>query len=399
MKKNIVYLIGAGASTSISPQDIPVMNNFFEKALNLKLINDININTGILTSLVDADINNLLSPDINRNLLAQQLQESMTPPNTGEINLTTLKKYKNIFLENIKNKQNDFNLEKIFTKAWDTQEYQRLLFLINAVFRELDGKISQQFNQAAHHKLSRLIAENSDKYNHTFISYNYDIWLEKALFENKLWYPNTGNGIDCNIEKYCKAPEYNKLGGAYNVPSIAKFNVKNNSVTTVLKPHGSLSWVWPIGNKQDSDTIVILKEFNETACIDYSKEWNIPLANGNGSHELQIVPPVDNKNEFVKSDFFQKIENNRNYAISQADIIVTIGYSMPDTDNNIQEELKNLSKRVKQVIICDKQDTDNEKMKLEKKFCYIFQPENNNIYGHYTGFNNEFIEKLKNILK
>ena len=111
------------------------------------------------------------------------------------------------YKEAFKNDRNRLsaNLEDVFStvegfmenSAAADQTYARLQYVINGLFNHLDHDLQDNFAGSAHHDLGKFVV-NTDKLNHTFISFNYDLWLEKALFKKKFGIQQTGMDIDLN---------------------------------------------------------------------------------------------------------------------------------------------------------------------------------------------------------
>src|SRR5207244_2753332 len=112
----------------------------------------------------------------------------------------------------------------------------------------------------------------------------------------------------------------------------------------ILKPHGSLNFVFPFEgnyNFRDGSTITIL---SETGAITYYQGFDLrhvalehnamPEAN----RGLYLVPPTSAKKSGLAS--IKTIRTKVMQALQEADEIYVIGWSMPPTDEDQQQFLK-----------------------------------------------------------
>jgi hypothetical protein len=449
---NIVYIFGAGASASID-ESVPVIANFFEKSVDYVNIS----NRSILISFAVAEEAKvfLANPEIENisakmNVLERLLIDSEKCFDDCEISkhLKNLRdagvledietKYKDSaldclisqslkYLENPEDwskqcsiinkihsqleqivdaykvafkkdeKRRIANLEKVFSDLASRKEksrdannvYERLQFLIAGIFYELDKDLSKKFSNAAHHDLSEYV-KGSHQFKHTFISFNYDIWLEKALFNKGLWYPKNGHGS--YHFKYYSPPLEDKLGVS-DIHKPKKFSDGNQeSRVMVLKPHGSLSWRFG----EDYNNRIVILEGDENSCVTYNNTWDFPASYFEEGTELSltplIVPPTPNK--IRNHPLFQKTDQDISEAIAEADVVVIIGWSMPETDQYIKdiflETMSERKEQIKKIIVCDKGEMGKT---LSTKFESIFRPKEIRVYDE--GFGKKFVDFLK----
>lgn len=296
------------------------------------------------------------------------------------------------------------NLEDVFSKVEAYMEkkgkntaadqtHARLQYMINGLFYhlDLDKDLQKSFSNAAHHTLSEFVA-STDNVEHTFISFNYDLWLEKALYQKKLWLPRDGYG-SYNFEYYSR-PEEDIECGSGNVNIANKFTEKpQKSKVNVLKPHGSLSWRF---GKNHENGIIIL-ENGENSIVAYNKTWNYPPLHFPKNTEINliplIVPPAPNK---IRSHpLFRKTDKDVSNALLHADAVVIVGWSMPLTDRYQQDIILNIlsnrEEQIKKLIVCDKRESGGDL--LLPKFESIFRARE--IKPWLGGFNSEFVDFLK----
>ncbi len=403
----IVYIVGAGISKSID-SGVPVMNDFFEKAIMIDedvawlafaaaeraraFPHDPEIeNLGIKMGVIDEfSYNNQNGP------LKDKLKKGL---------IDTRRQYKDAFLSDEKRKKS--NIEDVFSKieayidknenANDT--YDRLQFLINRLFNNLDKQLETKFLDAAHFDLGEYV-KNTDGLEHIFISFNYDLWLEKTLFKKGIWHPRDGHGT--YLFRYYLKPEEDdlesaELNGKVRVSSkfipIKEFSKEcQKSRVKVLKPHGSLAWRF---GKEPGEGAVLV-ESEENLCVTYNGTWRYPpVQNSDKKAELTrvplIVPPTPNK---IRShQLFWDTDKDMEKALLTAEVIVILGWSMPDTDKNLNDmisrAINNRTKQIKKLIVCDKYQTPS----FYRRFETLFRSQK--IEHWNTGFNKEFVEFLE----
>lgn len=184
----VVYIFGAGASASIDER-VPVMANFFEKAIDMLDEN----NKSFQLAFAVAEKARALPPNPEVENLGIQMDvlfRLLERANNREELTDAICAYKTTF----KGAPNRIgaNLEDVFSKVELFKEkssdadntYDRLQYMINGLFNKLDKDLQDKFSVAAHHDLSQFVA-NTEDIKHTFISFNYDLWLERALFQKE----------------------------------------------------------------------------------------------------------------------------------------------------------------------------------------------------------------------
>ena len=261
--------------------------------------------------------------------------------------------------------------------------------MIGGLFHQLDKDLSEQFSSAAHQNLSEFVASSND-FKHTFISFNYDLWLEKALFNMGVWRPKNGHG-SYPIRFYSQPIE--DRVGIGDICKIKEFSSGGpKSRVMVLKPHGSLSWRF---GKEPHNGMLIL-EGDEDSCVAYNNTIYFPGAQFVNRTEVYlaplIVPPTPNKDR--SHPLFRKTDQDIIEAITQADLVVVIGWSMPETDEYIKGILlrarSERKEQLRKIFVCGK---GVMAMRLSSKFETIFRPEEIRTWDQ--GFNKGFVEFLR----
>lgn len=410
----IVYIFGAGASASID-EGVPVMANFFDKAVDTldeankafllafafaekarafpsnPAVENLGIQMGMLGSLLERSNRSEGSEP------AEQQNSFLREELTDAIHA-----YKTAF-GNDPNRTSA-NLEDVFSKVELFKEkssdadntYDRLQYMINGLFNKLDKDLQDKFSVAPHHDLGQFIA-NTDKIEHTFISFNYDLWLEKALFKKEVWHPTDGHG-SYRFEYYSEPLEdiWSKSGRW--VPDAKKFvSEHQRSRVKVLKPHGSLSWRFSNKKNKKRENGLIILEKDEFSCVAYNNTWFFPSANfPQRGTELALIPLISPPapNKIRSHPLFWETDKDVYNALLHADIVVIGGWSMPLTDRYLQDTilraLNNREDQIKKLIVCDKEESGNQ---LLSRFESVFRPRE--IKPWLKGFSREFVDFLK----
>jgi len=418
---DILYILGAGASASID-QSVPVMANFFEKAI--EMLDESNNLFCVAFAVAEEARAFPSNPNIENSgirigelgRLLERIKRGKLPisqPLLGDLE-KRLKDYIHVYKENFKSDKNRMsaNLEDVLLRLESYNDinpaaanayanaYDRFQFVIGSLFGRLDKDLSGKFSKAAHHDLITFIA-NGGRVKHTFISFNYDLWLEKALAKKELWHPEQGHG-SYRFQYY--SPPVEDAGpneGAVVVKDIKdsykprKFQNNNKSKVTVLKPHGSLAW--RLG--RDTNNVVVILENGEHSCVSYNKTWYFPPSLFQEGTERTliplVVPPTENK--IRNHPIFWQTDQDIVEALIEADVVVIIGWSMPETDHYIRDilvrGLNGRNEQLKKMVICHKGDRSN---KLQSKFEAIFRPTESRVYDE--GFSKKFVDFLKDEL-
>ena len=147
--------------------------------------------------------------------------------------------------------------------------------------------------------------ENVRKDNAAIISFNWDLELDRLLFEGN---PNSAS--------------YGFSNGSSNQPIL-------------LKPHGSLNWFEEEQGKflKDSKRVQIFKSKGNDAVYAFL-EFRAPISSKDRIYTPLIIPPVYLKN--FEKPVFKALWKNCTSVLSKAKRIVFLGYSMPSADLHAQ---------------------------------------------------------------
>lgn len=347
---NVVFLLGAGAS---APGGCPVMNNFFQVAESLyhtgqlddfkrqyEAINKKRLELHRSRLRVNFDIDNLESV-----FNAIEMLELETTPK-GDTNyqlryeftqliaavLSQTQKYSRISIDYPTNKPQHIS-------PIAPAEYNRLIDIIHKMI-------------LTEYKNYRGDAIRKPKYKSTILTFNYDIGTEIALVSSgfKISYGFNVDQENSSIDDY-EIPVY-KLHGSIN------WMMKDDVILDHPDRSDQISNVTSrIANYLKSLVLVQQLQALDTARhfkkIAEERDYRWPF----------IVPPSDSKGQH--RDQVRNVWKHAIRALRQADMVVFIGYSLPDTDHFCKQlfavsglpdptEFFNTARRLRRVYVIDK---------------------------------------------
>lgn len=318
----IAIIIGAGADAAINPQRVPVMNNFFR---------------------------------VVRELAKRDKQVAKT--------LESLKKSKLI------GRVPKENLEDVLTQTLSlprNQEdpwrrpYDGLLLTLHRIFHILDKNEDLSRYTDCLSPLSELDPEDI-----VFISFNYDVFLERALETLFSWGADFGYSPGVlvgyiNAEQADQAESPNQICDEKSAwsgdippnisfPSELTSPIQRGDGPIVLKPHGSLNWFihsrekGPFWMSSKTRGLLLMRPINGKVHI--PRFWDYPttntvrgeLADPNfrvGAVLPAIIPPGEKFSKIVLP--FQRIEKSVKDVLSQIAALVVVGWSMRQNDKKYE---------------------------------------------------------------
>jgi hypothetical protein len=216
---------------------------------------------------------------------------------------------------------------------------RRFEYAINRIFSEyLDGHLRLDL-------LSRFLTlpELCSAASITFISFNYDLALEQALAEGARWRASDGYGIA--FERFV-TPKQAREHASQGDGAIAPLVVTPHQVERdcqplsilLLKPHGSLDWLFPFtGNFewQGGDPILVAEESGRPGYCQPYNLGTVLTASGPKSYAPFLVPP--SRKDTVLPARKHQLDLERQ-AIRYATEVWVLGWSLPATDKD-QEAL------------------------------------------------------------
>ncbi len=188
----------------------------------------------------------------------------------------------------------------------------------------------------------------------TCVTFNYDCYLDEALYATKSWDPGWGYGFFCRPSSHTVAQ--NPLEGV--LPS----------ETLLLKLHGSLNWRTRLGYK-DPVALDSIVHHDEMSSFSRSRE-DIELINRHLEGEPVTIPPVLSKAGLITQPVLRVVWDMAFKSLSDADAVTFIGYSLPPTDISAQtlfnEALSDLP--LNAIRIIDLKARDSEKSDLKVRY-------------------------------
>ena len=414
-EQNVVFIIGAGASAAICPDKIPCMGDYFEKWLN-----QVETKKGTeywlpLACLEEARVFSQ-NPEAERSAtrlrtIGREVQafnkKKQSATQLEETQRTYLETYVDAFKRDRERTQ--ANLEKILTsleqmKGDDAEDATaRLIMSIHTFFSTLDQDpdIVEKFSHGPHQQLAEFLKGQPDL-NVTVISFNYDLWVEKALQRNGLWNPARGYGHEFFYSGPHRTATETGYWGHYDAKP---FENPSSSAVTVLKPNGSLSWFF---SRKEKELVVLTCKGQENGEVTYNPDFYLDRVDTPGGVGRMlaplIVPPIPTRNR--RFPVFWSIDKNIHRCLNRADVLVIIGWSLPDTDQKFAEDFRRaISSRASQlpsIVLCDTALKQyDSRSQLIRKFEALFRPEASAItrkQDEEDGFSGNFVEFLRHVL-
>lgn len=390
-RREIVFILGAGVSCSISKKS-PLMNDFFGKAIEYYIVNEEwKPYSQILLALIEVEKNRLFPSNVKIEAIADKIYKKYDKNAKNDVELNCLvRQYCEEFIKDAT--RYEANMENIFSmadKLENRSAFNRMLFAINAVYCKLhrDNPTVESYQE-----LSKSLAAltNDNKTGISIITFNYDIFLEREMQKAGLWHPKDGYGVKFDYVTIKNVAEHLPFKNGCQAPlQIIGFEDNiYNSKFLILKPHGSLSWYY---DNKNSKKFVILAD-DGIVSDNKNKGWEITDFNDALDYVPLLIAPVFDKKR--NNSLFGEIDKQIQEKLSNADVVVIIGWSMSETDidhvDRIKAIFKDRGKQLSKLIVCDTRDVyDN----LYSRFESVFNPkEQIKKYSH--GFSMEFLRWL-----
>jgi hypothetical protein len=310
---NFVYIIGAGASCAIDSR-IPGMNLFpqLKKVLGPtrwgRLIDS-------LEKVGAIDANSAVTERMYCN------QDGL-PPHSPLSNIE-------IVMQHLENACANSDPDHARKAEEAFSEIKRGLV---ELFLQLDRDVvSKKANHAYDYFAEKLaeIDRAGHRHKHTFISFNYDIWLEQALAGHQM--------LDLAGYVGHRQTVYEFVFARGPSREVEKVKASVNTRIAVLKPHGSMSFLTPI-NAPFSEPIFLLDLENRPTFSPGSDPVDIDIpGKGAKSCESLILPPTHQK--VIGGGFLLAVNKALDDALQEAHVVVVIGWSMPETDSVMRQRI------------------------------------------------------------
>lgn len=280
------------------------------------------------------------------------------------------------------------NLEDVLTQTlslpreqedpWE-RPYDGLLLTLHRIFNILDKEEDVTSYTDCLSPLCKLKPKDI-----IFVSFNYDVFLEKALESLFSWSADFGYSADVlagyvNAEQAEQAQSPNQICDEVYAwswrtspnevfPSASPTQHDHGPI--VLKPHGSLNWFihskgnGPFWMSNETHGLVLMRPINGRVRI--SRFWDYPTTNtvkGEladsdflvGAMLPAIIPPGEKFSKEIP--VFQRIEKSIKETLSQVSTLLIIGWSMRQSDKkyrNFFEEVAAMREReLKVMAVCN----------------------------------------------
>lgn len=266
--------------------------------------------------------------------------------------------------ERNRHSEGHIDMERLMTRLYESMPYDRIhhaeteyTFLLEQLEKALVDKIEHaqddKYSQSGIQKFAGYCITNLS----TCITFNYDDYLDYALWRTNKWLPDWGYGFFCRSAISAVSDGYLESG--------------QNSYIELLKLHGSINWWSKLGNPRPLplESIVHYQKWPHWYKPDLPKEVVDPHLDV----RRVIVPPVLTKSSFVQQPVLQVIWTRAFENLSSANSVTFIGYSFPPTDlaaiSLFSEALVNMS--CQNIRVIDFKQEKSGREELKRRYCSI----------------------------
>jgi hypothetical protein len=337
MMRKLLYFVGAGLTKSLQLPDkpVPLMCDYISVMANY-VADDV-----ILTTLAALELEEPY-PYRWEDLESKELAKKLTGPNADR-NLEN----RGAFALALKNKPSE-SIEDLLERASSTAAIRfiyaidRLFYLVgwDVDFCPLDNFLRGQFKV--------------DETHHTFVSFNYDLFLDRAVQKQTAgqWDVCAGYGFQIPWRINNDPPPMPGVGGVLPTENAVALNSSDSSSSRfqILKPHGSLNWLVPHKVPyvyspnglvlEDGKVIVPLTATRELRYWYKSDDFQYVCCGDELPSDVApcIIAPVSAKSSSLS--FIKETRSKVSQAIKDADEIYVLGWSMPKTDEDQERVIR-----------------------------------------------------------
>jgi hypothetical protein len=378
MMQNIVYFAGAGLTKALQIPDFPVPLMYDFVQVMAEYIED----PVIITTLAELEEMHLYEwSDPQAARLAKLLigrDSDRSPANCAAFRVA------------LKNRPAE-SIEDLLARIDEAQRNRsqreprlpalRFVYGINRVFAVVDWNVNAG-------PLQRFVREQLTLHDskHTFISFNYDLVLDRAVqsVSQGSWDVARDYGIHIG---FCTnhLPDTKQRDSEYFEVLQLEPSGSSDGRTTILKPNGSLNWLVPLEHpyeqihhglafEQRNPTIIVPLERGsqrlrywssvadfQRACFSRQRKDVLPC----------IVPPLSVKHTSI--DFLRNIRQQESSVIKDADVIYILGWSMPKSDSDqiglIEEAIAARTKSLDRVVVVNRSAGVEYFSRIQKTFA------------------------------
>ena len=339
--RRILYIVGAGLTKSLErpPQRVPLMTDFVPVMAD-HLDDDVILT--LLAALENADLFQYPSAEaklITHDLASMKDRSQQAIAQFKEILKSRPPESIEVLLERARKGLDGDDLPMRFNFAIN-RLFCRIGYNLNV--KPLLGFLRRQFR-----------IRNA---RHTFVSFNYDLALDHCVqrTSNGRWNVQRGYGFEIRYyidpgEGAKHVKQFERVGGAFSALSAMELNsVDDDCPITILKPHGSLNFIFPFDgnyNFKNGATITVL---TERADVAYHAGFDLqhvalPGSEPQANRGLYLVPPTFSKSSQL--EVIEAVREKHRKELEAADEIYVIGWSMPPTDEDQQEFISHAMER------------------------------------------------------
>lgn len=337
-KRHVVYFIGAGLTKSleIAPNRIPLMTDFI--SVMADYLDDETVLKTLL-ELENAALFEWTRPEwqVLAKVISERRKKDQQPTDDQ------IKSFQRI----MKSRPAE-DIERILERSFDKHDNlsaelspRRFNFAINKVFARIGWNVNWS-------PLDKFLGRQFGLFDscHTFISFNYDLVLERCVQKQARtrWSPHDGYGFKA---KHYLTPEgatahmgqFQQGFGSYSPLDARPLPLDEADANiAILKPHGSLNWLVPFGgNYKFSDETPVLS-VTDSLGMTYSQLFSVDevaLTQSDmpkSSLGIFVIPPTRSKSRDLS--FILEIREREKQALLTADEVYVMGWSMPATDHD-----------------------------------------------------------------
>ncbi len=395
---HILYFIGAGLTKALEKdKQVPLMNDFVSVAAD-HLLEDGNSGV-ILTTLCSLITSHSFRWEFphDATTLAEKLAnadpDGRTPQEIRRMQ-SFLKRHPAENIEDLLTKVHHMPNESLANTITRKSLPIRFSFAINRIFAKVGWDLDLQTLKEF---IDRCLVGIGNR--HTFVSFNYDLILDRALSESGKWAVQGGYGFPLfswvgptealeHMRRFPDPPE-NSTGGSFsplNAKSLPKNDVPTDYVL-LLKPHGSLNWLVPYdGNYvfQDKEPAVVLDESKPAYYSRFDLEHLRPNLNQMpNTRAIFLLPPGAKESRF---SFIQETLQREKSALREADQVFVAGWSMPKTDKEQECLIRHTVKKRSAPFKCVTAVNQGESPEYFERVADVFGVKKNKLKIYNNGF-------------
>lgn len=385
--RKIVYFVGAGLTKALEKpgKPIPLMNDFISVMAEYADSDDV-----ILTTLAELEKAGVFESNCPE---AAELARRVVGKNQ-----TRSPEVKSAFKTAMMKRPSE-SIERLLAKALardpradgpsGTALVIRFNYAINRFFSLLNWKLNwdpiERFllDQFRRHPLQGNV--------HTFVSFNYDLVLDRCVqkLAGDHWNPFTGYGFKIRwyMEKGNEKPS--------NIPVEP---IPCDGIY-ILKPHGSLNWLVPQDRSgktgdmgyllTDGPALLPLGEKGELRYCEWVESKAILFSNNySESMAVCIIPPTDPAKR-VTLGFIERTRCMERKAIEEADEVYVLGWSIPRSDEDqrllIAQAIAQRDRPISQVTAVNKDAGEEYFEDVRQLFGSVNLAKHNNGFLDFVG--------------